>query len=207
MTVFLIIVIKTCDRDDTRQYAPARQYLSEMQESSQRAPRLEPNVTFEDERANRSWQIDQDSGTFEEVTVDVFGLSAEGGELAAWFSGERLVRLQATFYGEMGKSVKTFYRYGDEPLITLQSLFFYDKPISRMGSKIDSVAWDSCFYDEGLMRTWHRSDGEILVYEDPGFPRHEYVLSEEYDQYSEAVRKAREEGVDEIELVPLKLDE
>ncbi len=104
--------------------------------------------------------IDAPGRTDRVVTVDLEG-SAEGGELEAFYDGNRPVRLVATYYGETGRIVKE-YDIGDDG-----TLFFastreerYDRPITAPGEPtvVERVE-NRYFLDGGEIVSWLDTEG------------------------------------------------
>jgi hypothetical protein len=74
--------------------------------------------------------------SFREVKRDVTGLSTQGGTLQAFFDGQALELVQATFYGESGRTDREFY-YDESgrPFFVLEVESRYDTPLGATASK------------------------------------------------------------------------
>ncbi|MFZ0751640.1 MAG: hypothetical protein WAM70_19930, partial [Pyrinomonadaceae bacterium] len=53
--------------------------------------------------------INRGAPRYKKVKKELLGFSAEGGELVAYLSGPSIVKITATFFGEMGKATDEFY--------------------------------------------------------------------------------------------------
>ena len=86
--------------------------------------------------------INKGMPTYRTVKKQLSGFSAEGGELVAYFEGQSIMLITATYYGEMGKTVEEYYYWREQPIFVLRTELRYDKPFS---SKVVRRA-DSRFY-------------------------------------------------------------
>jgi hypothetical protein len=92
------------------------------------------------------------------VKRDVSGFSTEGGTMTAFFDGNILRLVQATSYGETGRSFLAIY-YGDGglPFFVLERESRYDEPLS---GRETSREYRSYFHEGRLIRLL---DGEQQV--------------------------------------------
>ena len=68
--------------------------------------------------------------SFREITRDLSGLSTEGGMLHAYFDGQALKLVRATFYGETGQTNREFYYDEDgRAFFVLEIESRYDVPL------------------------------------------------------------------------------
>lgn len=67
---------------------------------------------------------------YKSVKKKLSGLSAEGGELVAYFDGPKIMKIVATHYGESGKAVEEYYYWDDRLIFVFRKDSIYDKPMS-----------------------------------------------------------------------------
>ena len=73
------------------------------------------------------------------VKKDVTGKSTEGGEVIKFFKDKDLVMAAISYYGEMGKSIATYYIRGNAIMKIKSEESHYNKPMYIEGSVIDST--------------------------------------------------------------------
>jgi hypothetical protein len=86
--------------------------------------------------------INKGMAGYKTVKKQLSGFSAEGGELIAYFEGQSIMLITATYYGEMGKTVEEYYYWRERPIFVLRTELRYDKSFS---SKVVRTT-DSRFY-------------------------------------------------------------
>jgi len=80
--------------------------------------------------------------------------STEGGVSVAFFNKHDLVKINATFYGETGKSVVEYYFENDKPLFIFEKQYSYYKPISIEPTRIRSTQENRLYYENGMLMRW-----------------------------------------------------
>jgi hypothetical protein len=65
-------------------------------------------------------------------SLDVFGLSTEGGEMIVYRCGGAIRKLVTRFYGETGRAQEEWYLSGDRPLFLFRVDERYDRPFGRV---------------------------------------------------------------------------
>lgn len=66
------------------------------------------------------------------VKKQLSGFSTEGGELVAYSEGPAIVKLVATHYGEMGRSVDEYYYSNGKLIFVFKKVFHYNKPLGKV---------------------------------------------------------------------------
>lgn len=103
-------------------------------------------------------RIKSDSGKYRIVHQDVWGESAEGGEIVRHLDGKQLMELVATFYGETGNNVTEYYFSGGKLFFCYQRLTIYTKPMSGIARKVV----ENRYYLNNLkLIRWLKSNGKI----------------------------------------------
>jgi hypothetical protein len=71
--------------------------------------------------------------------VDVFGESAEGGEIRVYSNRSDTVRLRALYYGETGKNEYNLYLRNKQLVSFKETAIYYNAPIGKKPVKVDST--------------------------------------------------------------------
>lgn len=95
-------------------------------------------------------RIERGLPSYRRVRHDIFDFSTEGGYLDAWFDGPHLKKLDATYYGEMGRSSEAFYFANDTLVFIYADVEHYDHPLS--GHVIRRDEQRLYFHDQRLIR-------------------------------------------------------
>jgi len=72
-------------------------------------------------------------------TLEIDGLSAEGGEYRLYYEGQNLVKVVVLFYGEMGRIRAEYYLKDGNLIFSYQQKEEYDRPIGQDQIKIKSA--------------------------------------------------------------------
>ena len=75
-------------------------------------------------------QIEKNLKGARQVTRDLPGEAAEGGELKAYFKDRSVEKLSAMFFGETGKVVEEYYFWNSELIFVFRVESRYTKPLS-----------------------------------------------------------------------------
>jgi hypothetical protein len=75
-------------------------------------------------------EVERDLKDCRQVTRDLPGESAEGGQLTGWFKGPSLQKLSARFFGESGKALEEYYFSGEKLIFVFRVESRYTKPMS-----------------------------------------------------------------------------
>ena len=75
-------------------------------------------------------RIERGLPAYRRVRHDLVDFSTEGGYLDAWFDGPHVKKLEAMYYGEMGRSSEAYYFTNDTLVFVYANTERYDRPLS-----------------------------------------------------------------------------
>ena len=101
--------------------------------------------------------INRNAASYQKVKKELLGFSAEGGELVAYLSGPSIVKITATFFGEMGRATDEFYYANDKLIFIYRKNAHYRAPLS--GKVVRTTENRYYFKDDKLIR-WIGEDGK-----------------------------------------------
>jgi hypothetical protein len=104
--------------------------------------------------------INRKQARYRKVKKDLSGFSAEGGVLTAYFDGQNIVKMLATYYGEMGRTNEEFYYRDGKLIFVLRTELNYDRPLS--GKVIRTKMSRFYFNDDKLIR-WIDESGKTMA--------------------------------------------
>jgi hypothetical protein len=104
-------------------------------------------------------EVERELKECRQVKRDVFGESAEGGELIGYFKDASLRKISATFYGETGKALEEFYFSGDRLIFALRTESRYTKPLSGV---VKSKTEERFYFADGKLIQWLGSDKKAI---------------------------------------------
>jgi len=120
------------------------------------APQADPIETIRQHYAS----INKNVPLYRRVKKNLNGFSGEGGELIAFFHGPSVMKMVATFYGEMGKAVEEYYLWNGQLIFVFRTDHNYDKPMSgKVISKTESRFY---FKDDKLIK-WLEGAGKEMA--------------------------------------------
>jgi hypothetical protein len=102
--------------------------------------------------------INQRTARHKKVKKELSGFSLEGGELIAYFDGPAIVKIVATHYGEMGRSVDEYYYSTGKLIFVFERVSHYNKPMS--GKVVRTVEDRYYLSDDNLIR-WVDENGKL----------------------------------------------
>ena len=126
--------------------------------------------------------INRGAGKYKKVKKELLGFSAEGGELVAYLSGPSIVKISATFYGEMGRATDEFYYSNDKLIFIFRKHLHYKRPLT--GKVVRTTENRYYFKDDKLIR-WIDEDGKQVLTTAPEFGQAEARLLENSKQFTE----------------------
>jgi hypothetical protein len=129
--------------------------------------------------------INRNAAKYRKVKKELSGFSTEGGELVAWFKGPSIVKISATFYGEMGRATDEFYYANDRLIFVFRKQSFYRRPLS--GKVVRTTENRYYFKDDKLIR-WIGEDGKQVSTTAPEFSQAEERLLASSKQFIEGAR-------------------
>lgn len=105
--------------------------------------------------------LDSKINTLKKVKKNL-DVSSEGGEAVLYLSGKDTLKINITFYREMGKSVYVLYLRNSYPVFYIGTTFFYKEPIYiSKDVKIDSTTVDKIVLRNNNVISWLQNGGEI----------------------------------------------
>jgi hypothetical protein len=78
------------------------------------------------------------------------GFSLEAGQLVAYFDGPAIVKIVATHYGEMGRTLEEYYYSNGKLIFMFEKILHYSKPMS--GKVVHTMESRYYFDNDQLIR-------------------------------------------------------
>ncbi|HEV7395082.1 MAG TPA: hypothetical protein VGN86_01120 [Pyrinomonadaceae bacterium] len=103
--------------------------------------------------------INKKVGRYRKVKKELSGFSAEGGELVAFFQGNGVMKLIATYYGETGRTIEEFYYWEGALIFAFRKQLTYDRPLS--GKVVRTEAQRFYFENNKLIRWVNQEKKEV----------------------------------------------
>ncbi|HVF71466.1 MAG TPA: hypothetical protein VM940_07635 [Chthoniobacterales bacterium] len=100
---------------------------------------------------SRYAQIEKNLKSARQVTRDLPGESAEGGELKAYFKDRAVEKLSATFLGETGEAVEEYYFWNSELIFVFRVESHYTKPMSGI---VKNKTEERFYFADGKLIRW-----------------------------------------------------
>lgn len=129
--------------------------------------------------------INRGAAKYKKVKKELVGFSAEGGELVAYLSGPSIVKVSATFYGEMGRATDEFYYSNDKLIFAYRKHSHYNRPLT--GKVVRTTENRYYFKDDKLIR-WIGEDGKQVSNTAPEFSQAETRLLASSQQFIDGAR-------------------
>ena len=123
--------------------------------------------------------IDKNLSNLKMKKLDVFGASAEGGEINIYTTKMDTLKLKATYYGEAGKSEYDIYLRDKKVIFFKDKSTYYVSPLGKESAKIDSITHKS----------YVLKDNRVLIGKSGGLK----IAIEEYEQKSNDIKNLYEE--------------
>jgi len=104
--------------------------------------------------------INRNAARYRKVKKELSGFSAEGGELIAYFNGPSIVKIAATYYGEIGRATDEYY-YSNDKLI-----FVYRKHLHYSGQltgKVVRTTEDRYYFKDDKLIRWIDEAGKLVA--------------------------------------------
>lgn len=125
---------------------------------------------------------------YKKVKKDLSGFSAEGGELIAYFEGPAIVKITATFYGEMGKSFEEYYYRDGKLVFVFRKESRYNRPLT--GKIISTASSRFYFHDDKLIR-WIDEQGKLVSSASSEFAKQQDEYLKSSTQFTEGARSSQ----------------
>ena len=129
--------------------------------------------------------INRKAAKYRKVKKELLGFSAEGGELVAYFSGPSIVKISATFYGEMGRATDEFYYWNDKLIFAFRKHSHYRTPLS---GKVVRITENRYYFKDDKLLRWIGEDGKQVSTTAPEFGQVEARLLASSKQFVEGTR-------------------
>jgi hypothetical protein len=94
--------------------------------------------------------INRNAAKYQKVKKELLGFSAEGGELVAYLSGPSIVKITATFFGEMGRATDEYYYSNDKLIFVFRKHSHYSGQLT--GKVVRTTENRFYFKDDKLIR-------------------------------------------------------
>lgn len=101
--------------------------------------------------------INRKTAKYKKVKKELLGFSAEGGELVAYLSGPSIVKISATFYGEMGRATDEYYYSKDKLIFVFRRHSHYRAPLS---GKVVRITENRYYFKDDKLIRWIGEDGK-----------------------------------------------
>ena len=113
-------------------------------------------------RATRSHyqEINAHAANYRQIKKELSGFSTEGGALVAFFDGDALVKMVATFYGESGEATEEYYYWEGKLIFVFRADSDYD---GLRSGKIVRTAEDRFYFRDGVLIRWVDPHAEPVV--------------------------------------------
>ena|SRR5688572_21749618 len=129
--------------------------------------------------------INRKTVKYRKVKKELVGFSAEGGELVAYLSGPSIVKISATFYGEMGRASDEFYYSNDKLIFVYRKHSHYNGHLT--GKVVRTTENRYYFKDDKLIR-WIGEDGKQVSSASSEFAAKETEYIASSKQFTEGAR-------------------
>ena len=138
--------------------------------------------------------INRKAAKYQKVKKDLLGFSAEGGELVAYLSGPSIVKISATFYGEMGRATDEFYYSNDKLIFIFRRHSHYRAPLT---GKVVRITENRYYFKEDKLIRWIGEDGKQVSTTAPEFGQAEGRLLASSKQFIDGAR-SKESTIEDV---------
>ncbi|HKG96173.1 MAG TPA: hypothetical protein VKA97_00040 [Pyrinomonadaceae bacterium] len=101
--------------------------------------------------------INRGAAKYRKIQKELLGFSAEGGVLIAYLKGPSIVKISATFYGEMGRATDEFYYSNDKLIFVFRRHSHYRAPLT---GKVVRITEDRYYFKDDKLIRWIGEDGK-----------------------------------------------
>ena len=98
--------------------------------------------------------VNSELRSYRRVKKSLAGETTEGGGLDGYFKGDVLMKMVASYYGEMGKRIEEYYFLGGELSFTFVRSYSYDKPITIDGFKVNKIDERRYYFHKEKLIRW-----------------------------------------------------
>ena len=131
--------------------------------------------------------INKNVPLYRRVRKDLFGYSAEGGELIAYFHGPTIMKIAATFFGETGKSTEEYYYWDGKLIFVFRKEARYDKPLS---GKVVATKENRLYFKDDKMIRWIDENGKEVAPGSTEFAEKEKEYLQSSKEFTDRARGA-----------------
>jgi hypothetical protein len=129
--------------------------------------------------------INRNAARYKKVKKELLNFSAEGGELVAFFSGPSIVKISATFYGEMGRATDEFYYSNDKLIFIFRRHSHYRMPLT---GKVVRITENRYYFKDDKLIRWIGEDGKQVSSSSSEFAAKEAEHLASSKQFTEGAR-------------------
>jgi hypothetical protein len=129
--------------------------------------------------------INRKTAKYRKIKKELLGFSAEGGELVAYLSGPSIVKISATFYGEMGRANDEFYYSNDKLIFVFRRHSHYRAPLS---GKVGRITENRYYFKDDRLIRWIGEDGKQVSSASSEFAAKEAEHLASSKQFTEGAR-------------------
>jgi hypothetical protein len=104
--------------------------------------------------------INRKQARYRKVKKELSGFSAEGGVLTAYFDGKNIVKMLATYYGEMGRTNEELYYREGRLIFVLRTELGYSRPLS---GKVVSTKLSRFYFNNDKLIRWIDESGKTMA--------------------------------------------
>ena len=138
--------------------------------------------------------INRKVARYKKVKKELLGFSAEGGELVAYLSGPSIVKISATFYGEMGRATDEFYYSNDKLIFIYRRHSHYHAPLT---GKVVRITENRYYFKDDKLIRWIEEDGKQVSTTAPDFAQAEARLLASSRQFIDGAR-SKEPTIEDV---------
>lgn len=114
--------------------------------------------------------INRKQARYRKVKKDLSGFSVEGGVLTAYFDGQNIVKMIATYYGEMGRTIEEFYYRDGKLIFVLRTELNYNRPLS---GKVVSRKLNRFYFTNDKLIRWIDESGKTMPSDSAEYQEHQ----------------------------------
>ena len=138
--------------------------------------------------------INRNAAKYKKVKKELLGFSAEGGELVAYLRGPSIVKISATFYGEMGRATDEFYYSNDKLIFVFRRHSHYRAPLS---GKVVRITENRYYFKGDKLIRWIGEGGKQVSTTAPEFGQVEGRLLASSRQFIDGAR-SKEPTIEDV---------
>ena len=122
---------------------------------------------------------------YKKVKKELSGFSLEGGELIAYFSGPRIVKITAAYFGESGRAMEEYYYWNEKLIFVFRRDYTYSEPMS---GKVVSTKSNRFYFGGDRLIRWIDENGKAKSSSDGEYQTKQQELLETSNKFLKAAR-------------------